>query len=138
MSLLQEIRKQPEHARHIMMWLCVVITFSLVGFVWFKSTQEKFVAMLNPQATPEAPDQNQFAYSGDLRQLPALASNSKPNESQSPLASIASAFSFLRANLTELIGSNKTDLNRASGASVSGQRSQTNTGGKVLPLSGNK
>ena len=51
MSLLREIRSQPEHIRSVFMWLSVIISFSIVSFFWFKSTAKDFVAIVNP--TPE-------------------------------------------------------------------------------------
>ena len=48
-QLLQEIRNQPPHIREIFMWLCVVISFSVVSFFWFQSTAKEFVALVNPE-----------------------------------------------------------------------------------------
>lgn len=48
MKLFEEIRSQPPHIRELFMWLCVVITFSVIGFAWFRSTAHQFVALLNP------------------------------------------------------------------------------------------
>ena len=47
MSLLDDIRKQPRHVREIMFGLCVVITVSLVGMIWFRSFEEDVFVMLN-------------------------------------------------------------------------------------------
>ena len=47
MSFLQEIRKQPQYAREVMFGLCVIITISLVGLVWFRSFEEDLFVMLN-------------------------------------------------------------------------------------------
>lgn len=47
MSLLNDIRKQPRHVREIMFGLCVVITVSLVGMIWFRSFEEDVFVMLN-------------------------------------------------------------------------------------------
>ena len=48
MSFLDDIRKQPQHVREIMFSLCVIITVSLVGMVWFSSFQKDMYALLNP------------------------------------------------------------------------------------------
>lgn len=48
MSFLEDIQKQPRHVREIMFVLCVVITISLVGLVWFRSFEEDLFVMLNP------------------------------------------------------------------------------------------
>lgn len=96
MYLLQEIRKQPEHIRHIFMWLCVVIVFSLVGFVWFRSTQQKFVAMLHPGEVKQQEEQKRLAR----------------GETTSPLAGLWRSFSVLRASLGELIRGQSLNLVR--------------------------
>jgi cytosine/uracil/thiamine/allantoin permease len=86
-SLLKEIREQPEHIRHIFMWVCVVIVFSVIGFIWFRNTEKRFVALLNPEQAQEER---------------ALAEKTK-NQSPSPFATIFSAWSNLKANISELI-----------------------------------
>lgn len=92
-SILDEIRNQPEHIRHIFMWLCVVITFSVVGFVWFRSTSRQFVALMNPKAEQER----------------ILAEKNKPKQ-PSPFATIFSAWDNLRANISELFVGPKSNL----------------------------
>ena len=47
MSFLSDIRKQPRHVREIMFGLCVVITVSLIGMIWFRSFEEDVFVMLN-------------------------------------------------------------------------------------------
>lgn len=96
MSLLHEIRKQPEHIRHIFMWLCVVIVFSLISFVWFRSTQQKFVALLHPEEFQQLKEQARLAQ----------------EESSSPLAGFWNSWSLLRASLGELFKGTSTDLSR--------------------------
>lgn len=94
-KLLDEIRQQPEHIRHVMMWLCVVIVFSLVGFVWFKSTQEKFVAMLHPEEFKQRQEQRILAREGQVG---------------SPLAGLWDSWGVLRASISELIKGEATNL----------------------------
>ena len=79
-KILEEIKQQPPHIREVFMWLCVVITFSLIGFAWFRSTSEQFVALLNPDqvngnqvgqakpktTTPPSPFANLFISFKDL------------------------------------------------------------------------
>ena len=135
-NLLQEIRSQPEHIRHIMMWLCVVTSFSLVGLVWFRSTQARFVAMLNPPERLEAPAADRFA-DRDLRKTEEeriLAA--KEEKSPSPLASIRNSFNLLRASIGELLGSSQEEIMR-SGESRTLQNPSLNTT-KGFPLSGDK
>ncbi len=131
-KLLQEIRQQPEHIRHIMMWLCVVITFSLVGFVWFKSTQAKFVAMLHSEEVRQEIDPTRFA-DRDVKKLTELAvKNAK--EPESPFASIGNAFSLLKASIIDLMGSSKTEFDlEKKRDSAKGIFNQSNN--KGLPLS---
>lgn len=134
-KLLHEIRQQPEHIRHIMMWLCVTITFSLVAFVWFKSTQEKFVAMLNADEARQEIDPNRFA-DRDLKKLTELA-DKNTKQPESPFASIGNTFSLLKASIIDLMGSSKTEFNSENGG-VFGGKSASQSTGKGLPLSGSK
>ena len=52
-GILYEIKQQPEHIRKAFMWVLVVITFSVVGFVGFRNTEQRFVALLNPGQAQE-------------------------------------------------------------------------------------
>ncbi|MEK7616408.1 MAG: hypothetical protein AAB420_04370 [Patescibacteria group bacterium] len=85
MKLLDEIRRQPLHIRHLFMWTMVVITFSLVGFAWFSETQNDFVALLGgkeqEQIQEEAP--SPFAV---IKNLPAnmLRFFQKDNDEPAP------------------------------------------------------
>jgi len=117
-SLLREIREQPEHIRHIFMWVLVVITFSVVGFVWFRSTQKKFVALLNPEAAQESQ---------------TLAEGSKANTS-SPFTTIGNSLSDLRANIYELFAGKQLNLNINNNTGING----TPLPPQQLPLSGDK
>ena len=135
MKLLQEIRNQPEHIRHIMMWLCVVITFSLVALVWFRTTEARLVAMLHPSETLEAPAADRFA-DRDLRKLEEeriLAV--KKDHSLSPLASIRDSFNLLLATVGELFGSSQAELSRPSENNALPNSSLNNKQSRGLPLS---
>jgi hypothetical protein len=113
-SLLEEIRQQPEHIRHVFMWLMVVICFSVIGFVWFRSTSKQFVALLHPET---AQDQ-------------ALADSNKPKQ-PSPFATIFNSFKDLQANISELISGKPASLDINNG-----QNTQTEiVPPKKLPLS---
>ena len=92
-SILEEIRQQPEHIRHIFMWTMVVITFSVVGFVWFQQTTKQFVALLHPEEA----------------EVRALAEKNKPKQ-PSPFATIFSTIGDLRANISELLIGSKSNL----------------------------
>lgn len=87
MNLLREIRNQPEHIRHIFMWLCVVTVFSLISFVWFKSTQARFVAMLHPE---------------EVKELERKLAREDADQA-SPLSGFKKSWATLRASLGELI-----------------------------------
>jgi hypothetical protein len=100
-SLLDEIRQQPEHIRHIFMWTMVVITFSVVGFVWFRQTTRQFVALLHPEEAQER----------------ALAEKDRPKQ-PSPFATIFSAIGDLRANISELLADPKQSLDINNGSTV--------------------
>lgn len=86
MGILDEIKQQPEHIKKAFMWVLVVITFSVVGFVWFRSTEKKFVALLNPEQAQEEK---------------ALAEKNKTG-TPSPFAAILNSWDELRANILEL------------------------------------
>ena len=118
-KLLDEIRQQPEHIRHVMMWLCVVIVFSLVGFVWFRSTQEKFVAMLHPEEFKQLEEQRRLAR----------------EDSNSPLAGLWNSFGTLRASLGELVKGESTNLVREKEANAPQVENDSSRG---LPLSNDK
>ena len=83
-KLIEEIRQQPHHIREIFMWVMVVITFSVVGFVWFDSTRTRFLALVNPE---EYQDTRAFAAAPD---------------SDSPFAAIGRSFRNLKANIADL------------------------------------
>lgn len=116
---MYEIRRQPEHLRHIMMWLCVVIVFSLVGFVWFRSTQDKFVAMLHPEEVKQLKEQQRLAR----------------KDSNSPLAGLWNSFGTLRASLGELLRGESTSLIRENSKA---ELLKEDLPFKQLPLSGDK
>ena len=136
-KLLQEIRSQPEHIRHIMMWLCVTITFSLVAFVWFKTTQPRFVAMLHSEEVREEIDPRRFV-NRDLKNLEntALAVKEK-EERQSLFASIGNAFALIKEIVADLVGRswNELEVNRAETAKLN---LDSKVKAKGLPLSEDK
>lgn len=81
MKLLDEIRQQPLHIRHLFMWTMVAITFSVIGFLWFQETKNNFVALLNPKQQQEQ-----------------TAVASEP----SPFSAIGRSLKSLQANISEL------------------------------------
>ena len=137
MKLLQEIRQQPEHIRHIMMWLCVVTTFSLVALVWFRTTQQRLVAMLHPAEKLEAPAGDRFA-DRDLRKMEEERTRqlAEARKAPSPLASIFNSFNFLRASIGELLGTSQ-ELNQPKENKGENIKLNRNSG-KALPLSEDK
>ena len=119
------------------MWLCVTITFSLVAFVWFKTTQARFVAMLSSEEVREEIDPRRFV-NRDLKNLKntALAVKEK-EEKQSLFASIGNAFALIKESVADLVGRsrNEFEINRA-------ETTKSNLDSKVkvkgLPLSEDK
>ena len=87
-KLVKEIREQPLHIRKLFMWTSVVITFSLVGFVWLNDTKKDVVALLNGGSNP--------------------AQEIEQKQPSSPFAAIGKAFGSLRANMGELFGGKST------------------------------
>jgi len=49
MSFLDDIQQQPRGTREVMFVLSVIISVSLVGMVWFSSTEKDLYALLNPE-----------------------------------------------------------------------------------------
>ena len=66
------------------MWMCVLITFSVIGFAWFRSSTKQFVALLNPSA--------------DLPTSQAVAETTAPL----PFATLFLSVKDLAANIGEL------------------------------------
>lgn len=92
-KILHEIHSQPPHIRELFMWSCVVITFSVVGFVWFRSTSRQFVALMNPKAEEER----------------ILADKNKPKQ-PSPFATVLTSWRNLQANISELFVGPRSNL----------------------------
>jgi hypothetical protein len=99
------------------MWTFVVITFSVIGFAWFRSTSKEYVALLNP-------DQVQ-----DTR---ALAQNGQ--KVPSPFATILNTFSDLKANVSDLFVSNNTNVDVSNAQEIR----QPEVPAQALPLSEDK
>ena len=122
MNMLKEIREQPEHIREIFMWLSVLIVFSLVGFVWAKSFQERIVVLLNPETTPEVAEEESFA------------------SSVAPFGVIKNSVASMRdgvANLSALFGFLQKTPN-AEEIDSAFRKSQEITEPRLLPLTENK
>ena len=85
MNIWQEIKSQPAHIREIFMWTCVVITFSVIGLAWFRSTTNQFLALVNPK---------EFGQSRILAE--------EKNKEQSPLATILVPIKDLKASILEI------------------------------------
>jgi len=84
-GILDEIKQQPPHIREIFMWVCVVITFSVIGFAWFRTTARQFAALVNPENV----------------QTRALAEKNE-NQTESPFATLFISLKDLGANIFEL------------------------------------
>jgi hypothetical protein len=87
MSLLEEIRQQPKHIRQIMFGLCVTITISMIGIIWYRSFEKNIFALLNPT---EMQNQSQYA-----------------QNNSGLLSDIGGIFSGLGASIKDMIGISK-------------------------------
>jgi len=85
--MLNKIKKQPEHIREIMMWVCVSVMFFVVGGIWFASFKNNLTTMLNPETEKEV----------------------KTAQGSSPLSFITNGFKNLKANISDLIGTIKNE-----------------------------
>ena len=90
MKFLEDIKKQPQHIREIMFGLCVVITVSLVGVIWFRSFEKDLFVMLNPEPDKQA----QFFAEMDAHQPLGYADLSKALGNLR--ASVYNAFGFMK------------------------------------------
>ena len=114
-SVLDEIRQQPEHIRHVFMWTMVVITFSVVGLL-FRQTTKQFVALLHPEEA----------------EVRALAE--KPTQTALAFATIFATMDDLRANISELLAGPKQSVDVNNGQSAPEEQLPPQT----LPLSEDK
>jgi len=116
LSFLDDIRKQPQHVREIMFALCVVITISLVGLVWFRSFEEDIFVMLNPE-----PEKQEKFYAEREQRTPLIYAN------------ITRGLGSMRATLYDAFGF----LEDYNSKKVEVEEEYTGEAHK-LPLSGNK
>lgn len=117
MSFLDDIRKQPRHVREIMFGLCVVITVSIVGLIWFRSFEENLFVMLNTDPAK----QEQF-YAERANRTPLVYAN------------VTKALGSLRATMYSAFGF----LDDYSSNEVKVEDEEYKGGAKQLPLSGDK
>ena len=111
-QLLQEIRSQSEPVRRVLMYLCVATSFSLVIFVWFRSTEARVVALLN------ADDQivNQFSEGFAIVPKQSASSinvaNANPpaQTSNFSFSALRDTFNLMRASIGELFGGGSTSI----------------------------
>jgi len=92
MSLFEDIRRQPRHVREMMFALCVVITVSLVGLIWFRSFEKNIFVLMNP----DPKKQEQF-FAERAKNTPTL------------VASFQSTYGVLKAGISQifLLGDSK-------------------------------
>ena len=120
-NIWQEIKEQPPHIRETFMWLCVVVSFSVIGYAWFRTTADQFVALVNPERA---------------RQETQLAN---ANDKTSPFATINSSLKDFSASILELIDfTKKTNNFEIKNNSARGPLEQPIVPPQQLPLSGNK
>lgn len=90
------------------MWLCVIIAFSTVGFVWFRSTSKQFVALMHPE---EAQERALAEKEKTLQQGLRLSTAERPQGKQpSPFATIFDSWRNLQANISELFVGSESNL----------------------------
>lgn len=99
-----------------MFGLCVIITISVVGMIWFRSFEENLFVLLNPE-----PDKQQQFYAERAKRTPTVY-----------------------ANITESLGKMRASLYDAMGFLKDYNSGQVKTDGDIkgethkLPLSGDK
>jgi len=130
-KLLAEIHAQPEEVRLVIFWLCVVTCSALVGFVWFRSTESRLVALMEAPA-PVDNTINGFAF---IPLSEPANSAVAQTEATGFWSGLAGAGRLLRASIGELFGGNDLDLNN--GAVTNGDSTDYNNT-QPLPLSGDK
>ena len=98
MKLFKEIQGQPEHIKEVFVWLCAIIVFSVVLLAGFRQTEEKLVALINPEV-----------FKGEETFI-AKEESKLP----SPLASFGEYFKSLRASVTDIFnfkgGTNEVEV----------------------------
>ena len=117
MSFLDDIKKQPQGVREAVFALCVVITISLVGMIWFRSFERNLFTMLNPD---EEIQQKYFAQTGN----------------ESLFANIGKSFNDLKASISNLLNINKDNTGDATKAGPDVKEQQNRV--YIFPLSGGK
>jgi len=117
MSFLDDIKKQPRGVRETMFVLCVVITISLAGMIWFRSFERNLFTMLNPD---EEIQQKYFAQTGN----------------ESLFSNIGESFSDLKASISNIlnIGKDNSIDTTGTGADIEEQQNRV----YIFPLSGGK
>ena len=116
MSILDEIREQPEHIRKIMFGFCVITTISIVGVIWYRSLEKNLFALLNPD---EMANQPKYAQT-----------------SSGLFGDIGSTFKDLGGTIFNFIGikSEPNNIENSSDTSAPAESDKT----YLLPLSGKK
>lgn len=115
MSILEEIRKQPQHIRETMFALSVITTLSLVGVVWYNSFQKDFYALLNPEEVLEE-------------------KNLAEKDPESLFSDIGKSFTDVKAMFSGMLNGGNEDIKPAE----SGNRQKDNDRVYLLPLSGGR
>lgn len=114
MSFLDEIREQPRYIRETMFGLCVVITVSIVGIIWFRSFEKNLFVALNPQ-----PEKQEEFYAKRADREPTL------------FAVFTTAFGNMQAAFYNALGLFEEESGGAGPKEYIG-------GGRKLPISGDR
>ncbi len=103
-SIFEEIRQQPYHIREVFLWLFVVVTFSVIGFFWFRSTQQQVLALINPDSVQAAGDSHSYAIT---------------TKNESPFKTVLDSFRGLQANISQLVNFKNNDVTITNDTQVS-------------------
>lgn len=87
---INKIREQPLHVREAIMWISVIVVFSIIGVVWFSNFHDQSYALLNPQGVQ-----------GD--DAAAVAKGEK--QEASPFAALLSAFGNIGSGISGFVSS---------------------------------
>lgn len=100
-SLIEELHSQPYHVRSIMMWLSVFVTIAVIGTIWIGNTKDQLAMLTDPKGYEE-----QRVYALEQKEL----TQRRLEDSGSPFAMISKTFLDLRANIGQIIQSDKIEI----------------------------
>ena len=87
-SFFQDLKSQSRGTREVLFGLCVVITVSLAGTIWFRSFEERIFVGLNPDAEMQA----------------EFHAERRSTEQASMLAGIGTIWGSMKATIADALG----------------------------------